>query len=244
MKRKKVLITGATGNLGDKIRRHLESQGNYDLVLMDYDPRGDSAVIQADLSVYDESWAGHFAGLNAIVHFAADPSPDAPWASLVKLNIDLLLNVFEAAVAKASKRLIFASSNHTMGGYKDRDVALTPDLPPKPGNPYGGTKLIGERIGKSFAERHGLSVICLRIGWTQRGENRPGDHMGEAWWRQMWLSNRDLCQLVEKAILLENVSFAVLNAMSDNTGMKWDLSETRRVLGYELQDNAYAAEWM
>lgn len=240
---KKVLITGAKGNLGDKIRNHLEAQGNYDLVLMSRNPRGDSAVIQADLSVYDESWAKHFAGVDAIVQMAADPSPGASWESLVKLNMDLLLNSYEAAVAKGAKRLIFASSNHTMGGYRDEDVTLTPELAPKPGNPYGATKLMGERMGKSYAERHGLSVICLRIGWTQRGENRPGDHMGD-WGRKMWLSNRDYCQVVEKAILVENVQFAVLNAMSNNTGMKWDLSETRRVLGYEPQDNAYAPEWM
>lgn len=53
----------------------------------------------------------------------------------------------------------------------------------------------------------------------------------------------DYCQQVEKAILIENVPFAVVNAMSNNTGMKWDLSETRRILGYEAQDNAYAPQW-
>ena len=66
--------------------------------------------------------------------------------------------------------------------------------------------------------------------------------MGD-WGKKMWLSNQDYCQVVEKAILVGNVSFAVLNAMSDNSGMKWDLSETRRVLGYQPMDNAYAPEW-
>lgn len=240
--RKKVLITGAKGNLGEKIRQYLEAKGNYDLILMSRNPRGDPKVIQADLSLYDESWAKYFSGVDAIVHMAADPNPSASWESLQKLNMDLLFNVYEAAVAKRAKRVIFASSNHTMGGYKDEAVILTPDLAPKPGNPYGATKLIGERLGKSFAERHGLSVICLRIGWTQRGENRPGDHMGD-WGRKMWLSDRDYCQVVEKAILVENVQFAVLNAMSNNTGMKWDLSETRRILGYEPQDDAYDPKW-
>ena len=237
--RKKVLITGTKGNLGDKIRRHLEAKGNYDLVLLSRNPRGDSAIIQADLSVYQESWAEHFSGVDAVVHMAADPSPRASWESLAKLNMDLLLNVFEAGVAKGAKRIIFASSNHTMGGYRDEDVVLTPDLAPKPGNPYGATKLMGERIGKSFADRHELSVICLRIGWTQRGENLPGDHMGE-WGRKMWLSDRDYCQVVEKSILVENVQFAVLNAMSNNKGMKWELSETQNVLDYAPQDDAYA----
>jgi len=238
---KKVLITGAKGNLGDKIRQHLDTaQENYELVLIDRHEQGDSAIIQADLSIYDEAWAQHFAGIDAVVHLAAEPNPSASWNSLVKLNLDLLMNVYEAAVAKGSKRLIFASSNHTMGGYREENVVLTPNTPPKPGNPYGTTKLMGERIGKSYSERHGLSVICLRIGWTPRGENRPDEAMDNNWWWQMWLSNRDYCQVVEKAILVENVPFAVLNAMSNNTGMKWDLSDTRRILGYEPQDNAYA----
>ena len=57
------------------------------------------------------------------------------------------------------------------------------------------------------------------------------------------LSNQDYCQVVEKAILAKNVSFAVLNAMSNNSGMKWDLSETQRVLDYQPKDDAYASEW-
>ncbi|HIM10333.1 TPA: NAD(P)-dependent oxidoreductase, partial [Candidatus Poribacteria bacterium] len=132
---KKVLITGTMGNLGTKIRYHLEEQGNYNLVLMSRNPRGDAAIMQADLSVYNDEWARHFAGVDAIVHMAADPSPGAAWQSLVKLNMDLLLNTFEAAVAYGAKRFIFASSNHTMGGYKDQDEVLKPDTPPHPGNP-------------------------------------------------------------------------------------------------------------
>ena len=64
--RKKVLITGTMGNLGTKIRYHLEEQGNYNLVLMSRNPRGDAAIMQEDLSVYNDEWARHFAGVDAI----------------------------------------------------------------------------------------------------------------------------------------------------------------------------------
>ena len=242
--RKKVLITGAKGNIGEKLRSHLNSKGNFDLVLIDQDNRGDAEVFEADLTVYDEAWAEHFKGVDSVVHLAANPWPDKSWAEIVKPNMDMVLNVCEAAVAKRAKRFIFASSNHTMGGYMDENVNLTPDMPPKPGNPYGATKLMGERIGKSFSERHGLSAICFKIGYCKPGENHPGDDMGGDWLRGMWLSNRDLCQLMEKAIIAIDVSFAVVNAMSNNKGMKWDLSETRRILVYEPQDDAYAPEWM
>ena len=102
--------------------------------------------------------------------------------------------------------------------------------------PYGATKLMGERIGKIYSERHCLSVICFRVGWVPRGENSPSPHMKD-WFQRIWLSNRDFCQAVEQAILVQNVRFALLNLMSNNVGLQWDLAATRRVLGYEPQDS-------
>jgi hypothetical protein len=52
----------------------------------------------------------------------------------------------------------------------------------------------------------------------------------------MWLSNRDLCQAMERAVLAEHVGFAVLNLMSDNPGMRWDIETTKRTIGYAPDD--------
>ncbi len=232
---KRIVITGAAGNLGRKIASHLESRNDYDLTLLDINPGDDSEIVSADLSRSDDSWEQHFEGVDTVVHMAAEPRPHAPWESLEKLNIDLTINVYTAAVAKGARRLIFASSNWAMGGYRDEKVPITHDLPTRPVSNYGVTKVVGERIGKLFSERHGLSVICLRIGTVGGGENRPDPALPH-WFQWMWLSNRDLCEAVEKAIDAENVQFAVLNLMSSNAGMRWDLSETCRVLGYEPRD--------
>ncbi|HEU5408225.1 MAG TPA: hypothetical protein VFU48_10690, partial [Nitrospira sp.] len=67
-----VLITGASGNLGAKLRLHL--QGRYQLSLLDCDPRGDEAILQADLSVWDMRWVELFRGVDVVVHLAADPT--------------------------------------------------------------------------------------------------------------------------------------------------------------------------
>ncbi len=232
---KRIVITGAAGNLGRKIASHLEPRDDYDLTLLDIDPGGDPEIVSADLSRRGDSWEKYFEAVDTVVHMAAEPRQDAPWESLEKLNIGLALNVYLAAVAKGARRLIFASSNAAMGGYRDQKGPITHDLPTQPVNTDGVTKVVGERMGKLFSERHGLSVICLRIGTVGTGENRP-DLASRHWWQRMWLSNRDLCQAVEKAIDAENVPFAVLNVMSSNAGMRWDLSETRRVLGYEPRD--------
>ena len=54
----------------------------------------------------------------------------------------------------------------------------------------------------------------------------------------MWLSNRDLCHAMERAVLAETVGFSVLNLMSENPGMRWDIEATKRTIGYEPRDGA------
>lgn len=231
-----VLITGARGNLGTKVRAHFGGLG-WEVRLVDRTAGGDPAIVEADLATYDESWARLAAGADAIIHFAGDPSPSASWASVQRLNIDLTQNVYEAAARHGAKRVIFASSNWTMAGHRFGDFPLTTDHEPAPVNPYGVSKLVGEHIGRAFASHRGVSAISFRIGYCQTGENLPGPHMGWGLWGQrMWLSNRDLCQAMERAVLAEGVECAVLNLMSDNPGMRWDIETTKRVIGYAPRD--------
>jgi hypothetical protein len=85
----------------------------------------------------------------------------------------------------------------------------------------------------------------VRIGWVRPGENRAADIAPERgpWFRLMWLSNRDFCQLMERCLLAElPTRFAVVNGMSANTGMRWDIESTRRLLGYEPRDDVNRAE--
>ena len=233
---RRVVITGARGNLGTKLRAHFAALG-WTQLLLDLDPAGDPAIHAADLATYDESWARLVAGADAIIHLAGERRPTASWASAQRLNIDLTHNVYEAAARHGAKRVIFASSNWTMAGHRFADFPLTPDHEPAPVNPYGVSKLVGERIGRAFAEHRGVSSISFRIGYCQPDENLPGPHMNwGAWGQQMWLSNRDFCHAMERAVLAENVPFAVLNLMSDNPGMRWDLGPTRSTIGYAPQD--------
>jgi uronate dehydrogenase len=247
-----VLITGAAGNLGSKLRHHL--QGRYRLRLLDMAPRGDAAIFAADLSRWDKSWVDQFQGVDAVVHLAANATAQQPWADVLGPNIDAVIHMFQASVSARLQRVVYVSSNHVMGGYKDamESVRLTTDLAPRPGaryvvngedrdsTPYGAAKLFGERLGKCTAEIHGLSVIAVRIGWVRPEENRPEDVPPERgpWFRMMWLSNRDYCQLMERCLLADlPTPFAVVNGMSANTGMPWDIKATQRLLGYVPLDD-------
>jgi len=236
---KTVVITGATGSIGRKLRAHFGSLG-WTLRLLCLNPHNDPEVQTADLSVYHESWAETFVGADAVIHLAGVPSPLATWEQVQRLNIDMTLHVARAARSFGARRIVFASSNWTMVGYRFSGERLTTDLPPHPLNPYGVSKLIGERIGASLAAEGGVSFIALRIGFAQhRPGNAPGAHMEYGSWGQaMWLSDRDLCHGMERAVLAEGVRFAVLNLMSDNPGMRWDIDTTRRVIGYAPRDGA------
>lgn len=233
-----VVITGAAGNIGTKLRQHFTSLG-WTLRLLDAHAP-DPAVQAADLATWSDSWAEQFHDADAVIHLAADPSPQASWERTIRLNFDLSLNVFEAAARQRARRLIFASSNWVVAGHRFEAEPLTPETTPYPVNPYGISKLVGERLGRSYSERWGLSVICFRIGYCQRGENQPGSHMGWGLWGQeMWLSDRDLCQGFEKAVTAPpDLRFAVLNLMSRNDGMRWDLEPTRKAIGYVPLDHA------
>ena len=232
---KKVVITGASGNLGRKIRTWLEKNDDYDLISLDIEPRGDPDVVRADLCDYDESWVRLLRGADTVVHLAVNTTGDTPWLQLQRNSLDAVLNVFEAAAEGGVKRVVFASSNTVMDGYRHSGVTITPDLPPEPTSGYAAFKLAGERIGRSYSMRRRLAVICLRFGTIGPGENPP-DHLLADWEQKRWLSNRDCCQAIEKAINAEGLRFAVLNVMSDIVGSPWDISETRRALGYEPQD--------
>jgi NAD(P)-dependent dehydrogenase (short-subunit alcohol dehydrogenase family) len=127
---------------------------------------------------------------------------------------------------------------------------------------YASSKLMGERLCRSMTNVTGgaLTTVSVRIGWCQNGENLPGTINttgvpgGEStdspdaetdlrWFRNMWLSNRDFINAVECALLGDESKWPsrsiVVNAMSGNVGMPWDIEYTRRMIGYNPQDNAW-----
>ncbi len=250
-----VLITGAQGNIGKKLRAHLSDR--YTLKLLDIDSGSDPDITVIDLSRWNDRIVELFAGVDAVVHLAADPCDHKSWQELIPPNLDALTNVFVAAIKANVPRVVFASSNHTMGGYKNTVRSgrwLNTDLEPIPGTQYqgpadtdndstayGAMKLFGERLGRCYAQSTGGVCISIRIGWVNRaGENRPEDLPKDAdvWFKRMWLSTRDMGQLLEQSITTARPSgsFFVVNGMSNNEGMVWDIEYTGKVLGYSPQD--------
>jgi NAD+ dependent glucose-6-phosphate dehydrogenase len=208
----RILVTGASGHLGHKLSTHLVAAG-HQVMGLDLQSRSDGPfpVIAADLSRHSETWTAAFAGQDAIIHLAADRAPEAEWTSVIPNNIDAVLNLFEAARSHKVPRIVFASSNWVLGGYRFAEGPLSADTTPHPVNAYGMSKLMGERIGSHYAAVHGITVIATRIGWTQwTHNNRPGPHMAMGRWGQlMWLSDRDFLDGMTAAVTAPITGFAI-----------------------------------
>lgn len=230
----RVLMTGSTGNLGHKATVALQAVDGLSLTRIGRNGGGDPEVTTANLEEYHESWVEHFNGVDTVLHLAADPRAAGDWDTVSPLNIDLALNVLRASRHAGVKRFVFASSNWVLGGYRFRTDRLNSALAPRPINPYGASKLFIERYGRMVSDETGMAFLSLRIGYCQPGENKPGSHMAFGiWGQQMWLGNRDWAQAVVKSATAQYSGFHAINIVSRNEGMRWDLEEAERAIGYQ-----------
>jgi nucleoside-diphosphate-sugar epimerase len=229
----RVLLTGSTGNLGHKATVALRATDGVELTRIGRNGGNDPEVVTANLEVFDAGWVEHFQGIDTVLHLAADPRAAGDWETVSPLNIDLALNVMRAARSAGVKRFVFASSNWVLGGYRFRKERLSSDLPPRPVNPYGASKLFIERYGRMVSEESDMAFLSLRIGYCQPGENKPGPHMAFGiWGQQMWLGNEDWAQAVVKSATAEFTGFHTINVVSRNDGMRWNLDEAHDAIGY------------
>lgn len=229
---KRVLITGAGGRIGGSLAELLRE--HYDLRLIYRRQRPEEPPV-ADWRVVDledlPALADAMQGIDAVVHMAADPTVDATWESVLHNNIIGTYNVYEAARQAGVTKIIFASTNHVMGMY-DRDGMwpIFADQPIRPDSLYGVSKAFGEALGRFWYDQHGISVICLRIGWMLP---EPQDEIA----RWMWLSPRDCAQIVSRAID-SDLGFDIVYAISQNASRHWDITKTIEHFGYRPEDDA------
>ncbi len=231
----RILLTGAAGGIGSRLRSLLPPI--YDLVLTDLAPpadlRPEETFIAADLA--DAGAIEQAAtGVDGIVHLGGQ-SVEAPWETILRLNIIGAYNLFEAARKQGARRVVFASTNHVVGFYPRAEI-IGPDVLPLPDSRYGVSKAFGEALGALYAKKYGLSVFCIRIGNVS---DRPADERRLA----IWLKPEDLVQLIRIGLEREGLVYEAVYGISDNARAWWDNSRALE-LGYkpEGQSEAFAAE--
>ncbi|GAB3626840.1 NAD-dependent dehydratase [Pandoraea terrae] len=231
---RRLLLTGAGGNLGRQVRPALGQWAEY-VRVSDIISLGEAAaheeVVFADLS--DESAVQALMhGVDAVVHLGGI-SVEAPFPELLEANIRGTYHLYAAAQAAGVRRIVYASSNHVTGFYPTTQVIDT-EAPVRPDCLYGVTKCFGEALSRYYFDRFGLETVCLRIGSSFEA---PRD----ARMLVTYLSFRDFIEAVRCSLFAPRVGHSILYGVSDNRTKWWDNRHAAH-LGFRAQDSSIPFE--
>lgn len=179
-----VLVTGGAGYIGSVCVEQLCEAGHRVAVLDNLTEGHRSAVdpraqfIPACLSDRRAvSEALRASGAEAVLHFAANALVGESMTNPGKYfrnNVASGLNLLEAAAEVGVRKFVFSSTCATYGP-PDR-VPMTEDLPQRPINPYGESKLMFEKMLAWFQQIHGLEFVAFRYFNAAGATARFGEH--------------------------------------------------------------------
>ncbi|GAB3070614.1 NAD-dependent epimerase/dehydratase family protein [Salinicoccus sesuvii] len=199
---KNILITGASGRIGTNVAEYLKSKHHLTLADIQDESATDSKSDGVDtvrLDITDiEACREAMKDMDIVIHLAGDPSPEADFESVMHINIEGTYNVFRAAQEAGIERVVFASSVHAVKGYPE-DAQPNPDMPVRPLNLYGASKVSGEAFASYFAYQENLPIIALRIGGYDAVALTDGNLSASN--MSIYLSPRDMNHLMEQCIL-------------------------------------------
>jgi uronate dehydrogenase len=235
--RARILLTGPGGRVGPHLLPLLRE--HFALRLFDAAPLKHLALTDEDECVLGD--IRDFAalrracnGVDALVHLAAVSDEDDFHTRLLPMNLEGVYNAFEAARQAGVRKVIFLSTGQTVLFYPKGEW-VTPEMQPRPWTVYACTKLFGEALARHYSEKHGLSMVVIRLCWFQPYDSpllrQPGPIQRE------WCSPCDLAQLIVKS-LRAAPPFAVFFGVSNNTGRFWDIGNAQAMVGYAPQDDA------
>jgi uronate dehydrogenase len=233
---RRLLITGAAGNLGRVAREGLKGRCP-SIRLSDVgamEPAGPGEeVVTCNLA--DSGAVDHLCeGVDAILHLGGR-SVEGDWPTVMAANIQGAVNLWEGARRHGVDRILFASSNHAIGQYR-RSQMIDHNSRARPDSRYGLSKAFGENLAELYAVKHGVRGFSIRIGSCFP---EPVD-------RRMlssWLSFADYIRLVEVGLTADYRYETVYGVSANTRNSWWDNSNAER-LGYRPKDNAeaYAAK--
>ena len=227
---RRLLLTGAAGNLGKELRPRLKAYCET-LRLSHRSEMGAAGtgeeIVIADLSDAD-AMLGLLKDVDAVVHMGG-VSTEQPWAPILAGNIVGAYNLYEAARRNGVKRIVFASSNHVTGFYR-QDEVVSPRDPVRPDGLYGLSKAFGENLAQLYWDRFRIETVSLRIGSSFAA---PKDRRMLA----TWMSFDDTERLVVAALTAPVVGHSVIYGMSDNRTTWWDNTPAKHI-GYRPLDSS------
>lgn len=227
---KRLLITGAAGNLGTIAREGLHHLADT-LRLSDIADLGEAKVneeiVLCDLTDKDavESLVRDCDG---IVHLGGCRNENT-WDKVRSANIDAVFNLYEAARNNGHPRIIYASSNHVIGCCQQNE-RLDATSPMRPDGLYGVSKVFGEALARMYFDKFGVETASVRIGSCVP---EPRNHR----MLSTWLSPADFLHLIECVFRVPVLGCPIIYGVSNNDASWWN-NDSVAYLGWQPQDNA------
>ncbi len=169
----KIVVTGGSGKAGRAVVRDLVERGhevlNVDLVPS---PEPVAPHLPADLTDLGQTVEALRAvevlpGAEAVVHLAAIPAGDRATPEVIlRTNTTSTYNVFSAATLLGMRRVVWASSETTLGLPFDGPPDVAPFVEahfPRPESSYALSKVLGEQMAEQFSRWTGVPIVALRL---------------------------------------------------------------------------------
>jgi nucleoside-diphosphate-sugar epimerase len=217
----RIAVTGGSGKAGRAVVRDLLEHG-HDVLNVDRvgspessSPDSPAPLLLADVTDFGEtlealSGGDAMPGIEAVVHLAAIPSPVHATADVVfRTNITSTHTVFAAAARLGLRRVVWASSETTLGLPFD----TPPDFAPvdetatlRPESSYALSKVLGEEMARQFNRWSGIPIVGLRFSNVME---RHDYERFPSYWDDPALRKWNLWGYVDESHVAESVRLAL-----------------------------------
>lgn len=226
----RIVLTGASGRLGSYLREPL-SKITKKLVSTDKDDIGKTLHNE----VFKKLNIKNFKEVNKIlkktdliIHFGAY-SNEGPFREILESNILGTYNIWKSAKRNKIKRIIFASSIHSVGMYRANET-INHKVMHKPDTFYGLSKCFGENLAQMYWDKCGIECLTIRILSCAKVTSKRS--------LSTWLSYDDLIRIVIQSTKIKKLGFEIIYGVSNNKRLNVDNTNATRKLKINIKDNA------
>lgn len=194
----KILVTGGSGLVGRYVVDELVKSHSVEILDLIAPHHSDLLFHKVDLLDIE---AVKFAvkGFDIVVHLAGIPHPlNEPAEKVFRTNTIGTFNVLEASAVNGIQRLVFMSSESTLGfafstaRMWPEYIPLTESHPARPQDPYGLSKVASELLCQGYSRKTGMQTVCLRPPWIWVPEPKELEFYKQLikeypkWYKNLW----------------------------------------------------------